>query len=345
VTAAMVSLPFASATDAERYEGMAVFLPQTLTVSETFDLARFGEVTLSSGGRLLNPTNVVAPGAPAVAMQAANDLNRIVLDDASNVQNPDPTPFMFDEPNTPAVDPTLRVGDSVTGLTGVMHFAFGDYRIQPVVSPPFVAANPRPTASPIVGGTLKVAAANVLNYFNGDGAGGGFPTSRGAETAVEFARQRAKTIASLTTLRADVLGLMEMENDSTATENAAIEDLLDGLNADPMTGTYAFIDTGVIGTDQIRVALLYNPATVTPVGTTGVLLTGTFEGFSRPPIAQAFEENITGAVFIVVVNHFKSKGCGGATGLDLDQGDGQSCFNAKRVQSANELMAPATPTW
>ena len=339
VTASSVSLPFASTTDAERYEGMAVVFPQTLTVSEVFSLGRFGEVTLSSGGRLMNPTNVVAPGTPAVDMQAANDLNRIVLDDGKNAQNPDPTPFMFDEPNTAVTDPTLRVGDTTTGLSGVMNFAFGTYRVEAVGAPVFTADNARPVAAPAVGGTLKLAAANVLNYFNGNGAGGGFPTSRGADTAAEFTRQRNKIIASLATLNADVVGLMEMENDSTASENAAIEDLVDGLNAALGAGTYAFIDTDVIGPDEIRVALLYKPATVTPVGVTGVLLTGTFNGFSRPPIAQAFEDNANGERFIVVVNHLKSKGCGGATGQDLDQGDGQGCYNATRVQSASELLA------
>jgi hypothetical protein len=39
----------------------------------------------------------------------------------------------------------------------------------------------------------------------------------------------------------------------------------------------------------------------------------------------------------VAGNHFKSKGCGGATGANLDQGDGQSCFNALRVQQATTL--------
>jgi hypothetical protein len=339
VTPASVSLPFASATDAERFEGMAVVLPQSLTVTEVFNLGRFGEVLLSSGGRLFNPTNVVAPGAPAAAQQALNDLNRLVLDDGSNVQNPDPTPFAFDDPGTAALDPTLRLGHTVAGLQGVMHFAFGSYRIQPVAAPAFLAANPRPLARPDVGGDLKVAAVNVLNYFNGDGAGGGFPTSRGANSAAEFARQRAKTVANLLLLDADVAGLMEMENDSTAAELAAVEDLVDGLNAAAGAGSYAFVDTDVIGTDEIRVALLYKPSAVTPVGTTAVLLIGTFAGFSRPPIAQAFEDNASGERFIVVVNHFKSKSCGGATGLDLDQGDGQGCFNAKRVQSAQELLA------
>lgn len=340
VTATSVSLPFASSTEAERYEGMLVVLSQTLSVTEVFNLGRFGEVLLSSGGRLLNPTDVVAPGAPAVAMQAANNLNNILMDDNSNAQNVDPTPFMFDDPATPAVDPTLRVDHTVTGLTGVMNFGFGAYRVQPVAAPAFVAANPRPTARPAVGGRVKVAASNVLNYFNGDGYGGGFPTSRGANTAAEFARQRDKIIASLLLLDADVTAVMEIENDSTSTENAAIEDLVDGLNAWAGAGTYAFIDTGIIGSDAIRVALLYKPATVAPVGTTAVLLTGTFNGLSRPPIAQAFAETAAaGETFIVVANHFKSKSCGGGTALDLDQGDGQSCYNGTRVQSANELMA------
>ena len=46
---------------------MLISLPQQLTVTETFTLGRFGEVGLSVGGRLLNPTSVAAPGAPALA--------------------------------------------------------------------------------------------------------------------------------------------------------------------------------------------------------------------------------------------------------------------------------------
>ena len=72
---------------------MLVRLPQTMLVTEHFQLGRFGQVVLSSGGRLAQPTNVVAPGAPAIALQAQNDLNRIILDDASQVQNPDPIVF------------------------------------------------------------------------------------------------------------------------------------------------------------------------------------------------------------------------------------------------------------
>ena len=57
---------------------------------------------------------------------------------------------------------------------------------------------------------------------------------------------------------------MEIEND--ATPNSAIEDLVAGLNAATAPGTYAFIDTGVVGTDPIRVGDHLQAGRVTPVG-------------------------------------------------------------------------------
>ena len=69
---------------------MSVSIAQELTVTEVFTLARFGEVDLSAGGRLDNPTNEVAPGAPAIALQDLNNRRRILLDDGVNNQNIDP---------------------------------------------------------------------------------------------------------------------------------------------------------------------------------------------------------------------------------------------------------------
>ena len=37
------------------------------------------------------------------------------------------------------------------------------------------------------------------------------------------------------------------------------------------------------------------------------------------------------------MNHLKSKGCGGATGADMDQGDGQGCWNPARREAAIEM--------
>ena len=85
-----MTLPFAALDSLEAVEGMLVTIPQTLYVTEFFQLGRFGEVLVSSGDRLPQPTANVAPGAPAQAMQAANDLNQLIIDDALNNQNADP---------------------------------------------------------------------------------------------------------------------------------------------------------------------------------------------------------------------------------------------------------------
>ena len=89
-TAAVVNdLVDANTNSLERYEGMRVNLTETLSVTEYFQLGRFGSLVLSSGGRLQQPTNVVLPGIAANDLQAANDLRRLILDDGSEDSFPD----------------------------------------------------------------------------------------------------------------------------------------------------------------------------------------------------------------------------------------------------------------
>ncbi|MFC1849239.1 endonuclease/exonuclease/phosphatase family protein [candidate division CSSED10-310 bacterium] len=64
----------------------------------------------------------------------------------------------------------------------------------------------------------------------------------------------------------------------------------------------------------------------------------TIAGLNRPPLAQTFEQLQNGEYFTVVVNHFKSKSCSGASGLDKDQGDGQGCWNQTRLEATRDLM-------
>ena len=174
VTPTPVTLPVASVDGWERYEGMRIGIAQDLTVTEVFTLARFGEAALSAGGRLANPTNVVAPGGPAQALQALNDRSRILLDDGNGQQNIDPT--FYPQGGLSAAN-TLRVGDALPGLTGVLDQRFGVYRVQPIdaAALEFTHSNPRPAAPAAVGGDVRIAAFNVLNYFNGNGAGRRLP--------------------------------------------------------------------------------------------------------------------------------------------------------------------------
>jgi predicted extracellular nuclease len=345
-----VALPIATIGDLERHEGMRVSFTQALTVSDHFDLAHFGEVTLTANGRALQPTNEVdlndavasgttssgnSNGAAVTAFDSLNKRSSILLDDASTVTYPPVVPFA-----NPA-DNTLRLGSTASNLTGILSQAFGAHRVYATVAPVFEYAA-RPATPPVVGGNVKVASANVLNYFNGDGLGGGFPTARGADSPTEFARQRAKTIAALNGLGADVIGLIELENDGVGPQSA-IQDLINGLNAATAPGTWNFVADPANyasvpgGTDAIRPIFIYKPAVVAPVGLATTISDSAFV-IARAPVAQTFRLIANNEQFVAVVNHFKAKSSGGATGLDIDQNDGQANFNATRKLQSTALL-------
>lgn len=332
----------------ERYEGMLVTLAGPLTVGQNAFQARYGQLTLSAGGRLETPTNKYRAGSDAAkAMAADNAARLIVLEDGNTLQNVNPTPF---------TGPTgaLRGGDTIGSVTGVIDFgptttstgAPGAYRIVPLANGAlqYTLTNPRTTTPPAVGGNVKLASFNVLNYFttftNGqtaDGAGSGAQPCvgecRGANNLTEFNRQQAKIVAALSAIDADAVGLMEIQNNAVATQN-----LVAALNAKVGAGTYAVAPgqaAAVVGTDAIKTTVIYKPAKLTPVGNSVI---DNDAVNNRPTVAQSFALS-NGQKFTLVVNHLKSKGCGSASGLDLDQGDGQSCYNATRVKQADRLRS------
>jgi predicted extracellular nuclease len=338
-TPASMTLPVSSLADWETAEGMRVTLSQTLYVTDNFNQGRFGEVWLSVGGPLDIPTNVVAPGAPALALQDLNNRSRIQLDDGSGVQNPLPLPPYIGSGDT------LRTGDTIPGLTAALGFAFGSYELHPVGAVSFTRVNDR-SGPPSVGGAVTVAAFNVLNYFTTlDGSGQicgplGDQGCRGADDATEFSKQRAKLVAAITELDADVVGLIELEN---YPGDVPIADLVDGLNDAVGAGTYDFISTGAIGDDAIRVGLIYQPAAVLPAGPFAVLDSSVDAQFNddknRPVLAQSFEETSNGVVFTVAVNHLKSKGSPCDDVGDPNAGDGQGNCNGVRTAAAGALVS------
>ncbi len=367
VTPAPISLPLAAPDSLEAVEGMLVEATQTLYVTEFFQLGRFGQVVVSSGDRLPQPTAIAEPGPDSQAVQAANDLNRLIIDDTLNNQNPDPIIFGRGG-NELTAENTLRGGDTLTGAVGVMTYTWAGnrasgnaYRLRPATAGltfDFEAVNERPSGPPDVGGSIQVASFNVLNYFTtidfSDVCG---PTQdqdcRGADTQLELDRQRVKLLEALVKLDADVVGLVEVENTPGANPEA---DLAAGLNDLLGAGTYAHIDAaavggGVVGLDTIRVGMIYRPGAVTPVGDPALLdfsLDPLGEDRSRTAVAQTFVENATGEVFTAAVNHFKSKSGseiddpGGLcesdpTYPDCDQGDGAGNFNLTRTIHAGEL--------
>jgi predicted extracellular nuclease len=342
-TAAMVTLPVISVNDFERFEGMLVTMPQILHISEYFNFDRFGEIVLTTE-RQFTPTAVVEPGSvDAANLAQANLLSRITLDDGRTSQNPNPAIH----PNGNVFDLTnlFRGGDTVQHVTGVMDFSFGLYRIHPTQGAVYTAANPRPAQHDDVGGTLKVAGFNVLNYFTTIDTGvpicgpAGNQECRGADNAGEFTRQRDKIIAALTQINADVVGLTEIENhpDDVPTAN-----LVSGLNDVLGVGAYNYIATSAIGTDAIRVALIYKPGSVSRVNNFAVLNKSVDPRFlddkNRPVLAQTFQDNATGGIFTVAVNHLKSKGTDCNDVGDPDTGNGSSNCNLTRKAAAEALV-------
>ncbi|WP_175414195.1 ExeM/NucH family extracellular endonuclease [Agrococcus sp. SGAir0287] len=317
-----ITLPL---TNPDATEGMLVTMPQELSVLEAYRFAQYGEISIGTE-RQFQPTALAAPGsAEAAAIAASNAENRIILDDARTAQNADPAIHPNGQPFT--LDNLLRGGDTVANVTGILDYGFSAWRIQPTEGADVTSTNPRPEV-PEVGGDLQVASFNVLNYFTTLG-------SRGARNAIEFERQESKIVAAIVELDADVVGLLEIENN----DGFALDTLVAALNDAAGEERYAAIDTGTIGTDEITTALIYQPAAVTPQGAFAVLDSSVDPRFdtsrNRPSLIQTFATNDTGALLTVSVNHLKSKGseCSG----DPDLGDGAGNCNVTRTQAAAAL--------
>jgi uncharacterized protein len=345
-TPASFDLPVTASSDFEAVEGMQVQFASTMTVNEVYNLGRYGEFMIGNGRRPI-PTDVAEPGSAAQAIAQANALNRLLVEDGISSQNPDPV--IFPAPMLDAVN-TLRVGNSVDNLTGVMNYAYGAYKLIPTETPVFNNTNPR-TAAPeaVEGSNFRAASFNVLNYFNGDGEDGAFPTPRGASTAFELQRQTDKLIAAITALDADVIGLMELENDGYG-ELSAIASLTAALNTElPEGKQYAYVhpDVAQIGDDAIAVGMIYRPATVSLVGSSQILNSANspldesgnplfIDDLNRPTLVQSIRHNASGSVLTIAVNHLKSKGSNNCDNYQ-DCDNGQGAYNNARTSAATAL--------
>lgn len=321
----------APAENWEALEGMLLRIDAPLSVGRNDALRRYGSIGVSFGGRLFQATERVAPGDAARQWAADNARRSLLLDDGSDQENPAAIAWLAGDAGP------LRSGSEIRGVHGVLDQRHGDYRVQQTQAPEAIIRAERP-APPQVAGNLRIAGLNLLNLFNGDGNGGGFPTARGARDVAGYRLQQAKLVAVIQALQPDVAALMEVENDGFGADSALAQ-LVAALNrAAGSGGDWRFVDAGEgPGSDAIRVALIYRAGRVSTVGQPATITTGAFAYGSRPPLAQSFRAG-SGPAFTVVVNHFKSKGgCAQASGADRDSGDGQGCWNASRVAAANQL--------
>lgn len=359
VTATSISLPAANPTNAsgtyESIEGMLIEYSNTLTVTEHFQLARYGQVVLSEGGKQRQFTQDNTPSAAGYTAHQINiEKGRIILDDYNDFENIDPV--VYPQSGGFSLSNYFRGGSTVNQLKGVMHWSWSGtsgtraWRIRPAKSCPisFVDSNAR-TTTPSLTGQLKVCSFNVLNYFNGNGSGGGFPTSRGANSQAELNRQTDKIVSAMMQIDAAVYGLVELENDYSSGANSAIASLVTALNMAIGSSDFAYINPGSnIGTDEITNGFIYNQTLVSPIAVTAILDVSSFidpnntgSPKNRPALAQGFQitdPTHTGfqEIFNLVVNHLKSKGSSCGTGDD-DTNTGQGNCNGTRTGAAQAL--------
>ena len=312
VAAVELSMPYE--LDLETVEGMVVSVTDA-TVTSTNNLWRFGEIVVSDTVKR-QPSDVAAPLSEAyTAAEEASETSLLTIEDNSSSQYPDALNYF---PTFSYVN-AIRIGDSVSAA-GPLNYSFGTYRINP--SDVIEVTSSREANPVVTEGNLSIATFNVLNYFNGEVDANGdvtfdYDENRGADDEVAFELQEGRIVEAIVNLNADVVGLMEIENDGFG-ENSAIQSLVNAINAElGETEQYSFIatsDGSEIGTDAITVGLLYKATVVTPENDAMVVAMPEQQidedslARMRPSLLQSFVHTESSKSFLVAVNHFKSKG-------------------------------------
>ncbi|MGK5679743.1 ExeM/NucH family extracellular endonuclease [Actinoplanes sp. URMC 104] len=338
-----LSLPLDDAAR-ESVESMLVAPVGAYTVSDVYNANRYGEIILAAGDDPARiPTDVARPGSPeAGAVKAANKVRRILLDDGrtTNLATAGLPPAYLTK------DDPVRVGDTVEKFgPSVLSYGFSEWRLQPAnpaePGTTFKDTNPRTPAPANVGGDIRVASFNVLNYFVHFGG-----EARGAADEAALAKQQAKIVSAISALDADVVALMEIENSvrfEADDPQEALRTLVGALNASDGAGTWDYVRSpadlpGPEQQDFITTAIIFKPAAVTPKGAARSVNDESVWANAREPIAQTFTAG--SATFTVVANHLKSKSASTTpTGDNVDTGDGQGAYNGDRKRQAAALAA------
>lgn len=326
-------------------EGMLTVHPGRL-LAENRNLGRFGELGFRLG-RTRQPTDIVAPAeAGNLIEKTRTESHPIVVDDGST--STWPTRPGFGNLTTWTEQVMLRRGSRMAGV-GVIDDRFGHHRLYLIDDSVELMPDPRPLTPGSVGSerdgipVTRIATFNIGNFFLSldDGSDDCGPNRslgcRGARTQQEFARQGPKILAAIRGIDPHILGVVEIENTSGVDPLAWI---VDSLNASVGRPIYDYIRTGTIGTDAIRVGLLYRSDIVKPDGEYAILdsrVDPRFLGVNRPSLAQTFRRVDYDGVATVVVNHFKSKGSDCELYGDTAKGDGQGNCNGVRTAAAEAL--------
>lgn len=320
---------------------------------------------------LRQPTDIVSPGTQEQKdMEAANAAKYVILDDGSTrdfTRDGASTKLPYIMQNGSDVK-TIRTTNQVEFADSgvILGYGHNQWRFQPTslitgdsatADLPITWDPARPEA-PQVAGDYTVAAFNVLNFFInlgedngakaykdrfGNGVGSDSGTFRGAWSESAFNDQKGKILTALEGLDADVIGLSEIENAANTVGGSyddAVKYLVDELNARAESEKWDYVKVpanSAADTDVIRTAIIYKKDRVKPMGQATLLEDARFKGTARTPLAAEFQPVSERCAaegpdsFVVVTNHFKSKGS--VANGDADTGDGQG--NNPNVRNAH----------
>ena len=232
----------------ERHEGMLIELDTTadmhVTRTFSFDYDSYRNNMVAAYERVnITANQLYVPASDeANAQEDENEDRRLFIESFEKAENGE-VPWYGDylsasavpmEDGTTSSDDYIRIDDTIDGLQGVVGYSYSEYRLyvtNEATSETFIHNNDRTTTPEIADGELRIATFNVLNYFNSSFGGDDNPTgtNRGAETEAEFTRQGDKIAKAIIAMDADVVGLMEIENNGFG-ENSAIAHLVDKIN-------------------------------------------------------------------------------------------------------------------
>lgn len=320
---------------------------------------------------LRQPTDIVSPGTQEQKdMEAANAAKYVILDDGSTrdfSRDGASTKLPYIMQNGSDVK-TIRTTNQVEFADSgvILGYGHNQWRFQPtaMITGDSAAADlpitwdPARPEAPQVDGDYTVAAFNVLNFFInlgedngakaykdrfGNGVGSDSGTFRGAWSESAFNDQKGKILTALEGLDADVIGLSEIENAANTVGGSyddAVKYLVGELNSRAGSEKWDYVKAPAnasADTDVIRTAIIYKKDRVKPVGEATLLEDARFKGTARTPLAAEFQPISDRCAaegpdsFVVVTNHFKSKGS--VANGDADTGDGQG--NNPNVRNAH----------
>ncbi|WGW00586.1 ExeM/NucH family extracellular endonuclease [Vibrio sp. YMD68] len=375
----------------ERYEGMLVKTTEALDMRVTrtfgYDYAgRRNNMVLAQGEINMQPNQLYAAGSEQANEQnLRNKLARVFVETdqkAPNGQIPYYPDFgRTDIDQNGSTEDYIRIDDSIIGLEGVLSYSYGEYRLiatNQLSRDNFVRNDPRTERPQMNRGDLRIATFNVLNYFNSPFGGDAnlHGDNRGANSYEEFEVQQQKIVNAILLLDADIIGLMEIENNGFGA-SGAITQLVDQINLriPKQKDHYKFvaIDSNQdgetnhldsIGTDVITTGVIYRskavklkqsrviamPSQLAPevIDDKGKVIESG-KNYQRDSLAPTFKVKGTKERITVAVNHLKSKGSkcwedaapieqGGQGGVDADKQGSCENFRVAAVVALGEAL-------